>query len=160
MSTELTDSIGMSDQSKYWRDASVKLLGWGTTILAGIALIAFNDSQKYELIWPLHPRDRYRAIVLLIFVFVYGVAWFLGSRWIYKRHLTTNIDSTVLPWRVVQIYLLVVILSMWLLALATTLRSRPPQPEPMKICHSEISFSTRGSLLLLPDTAQPVTRAA
>lgn len=105
----------------YWRDMSIKLASWGTGILIVVAGWAFFKSQEFGLFDYLHPRERLRALALLVFAFGGTVSWYIALRWIYKRHLSTGVDGTVISWWLVRTYAVVVILCTWLLALITAI---------------------------------------
>lgn len=100
----------------YWRDAAMKLAGWGTGILVVVAGWAIFQSQLFELKVGAHDRDQLRAIALLIFAYGGTAAWFCALKWIYRTHLTEGIDATVLEWRFVRAYAVVVTVCTWLLA--------------------------------------------
>lgn len=100
----------------YWRDTAMKLAGWGTGILFAVASWAMFQSQLFELKPEAHDREKIRAIVLLLFAYGGTIAWYFALRWIYQRHLAEGIDETVLEWRFIRAYTIVVSLCTWALA--------------------------------------------
>jgi len=52
--------------------------------------------------------NRMRAIALLIFVIVFCLCWYLAVKWIYDRHLSNETDGTVLPYKTVRNFVLVI----------------------------------------------------
>lgn len=100
----------------YWRDAALKLAGWGTGILIVVAGWAMFQSEMFELKAGAHDKLKLRAIALLIFAYGGTIAWYLSLRWIYRHHLLEGVDATVIEWRFVRTYAVVVTVLTWLLA--------------------------------------------
>ena len=100
----------------YWRDAAIKLAGWGTGILIAVAGWAIFHSDLFELRLGAHDREKLRAVALLVFAYGGTITWFFALRWIYKTHLSEGSDATVLDWRFMRAYVVGVTACTWLLA--------------------------------------------
>lgn len=102
----------MDEIKKYWRDKVMQLLGWGTAAFVAVAVWSIDKSDKFEL-GPLADDTSdlgniIRAIALLLFAIAFGPTWFHAVRWIYARHLSQKIDDTVLPWKPVRNYTIII----------------------------------------------------
>ncbi len=106
----------MDEVKKYWRDSVMKLAGWGTGILVVVAGWAMFQSQLFELKPGAHDREQLRAVALLVFAYGGTVAWILALRWVYKNHLSEGTDATVVEWRFMRTYAIVVTVCTWMLA--------------------------------------------
>ena len=90
----------------------MQLLGWGTAALVADAGWSVTVSEKFE-IGPRasgsnDPGNVIQAIALLLFAVVFGLAWFNAVRWIYGRHLSRDTDDTILPWKPVRNYVIII----------------------------------------------------
>ena len=103
----------MDDVKVYWRDRAIQLVGWGTAAFVAIAGWTLDKSGRFEL-GPFagdshDPGNRLRAIGLLLFAVAFPPAWYGAVRWIYEHHLSHNTDDTVLPWRYIRRYMILIV---------------------------------------------------
>jgi hypothetical protein len=110
----------MDEVKKYWRDAAIKLLGWGTGSLIVVSGWALTISDRFE-IGPFADGTAgggsgTRAIALLFFAIGFGVSWYFAVRWIFVKHLSKDVDASVLPWSLVRLFLLVIISLLWIVS--------------------------------------------
>lgn len=109
----------MDEVKKYWRDAAITLLGWGTGSLIVVSGWALTISDRFEIgPWADSSAggNGTRAIALLFFAFGFGVSWYSAVRWIFVKHLSKDVDASVLPWSLVRLFLFVIISILWIVS--------------------------------------------
>ena len=90
----------MSDVQVYWRDRVTNLLQWGAAlfiIFAGWAVDHQNVFQLLDTSWPEQRDQIMAAIGLLVATILYAPLLPLSMAHIYRKHLSTGTDTTVLP---------------------------------------------------------------
>ena len=116
----------MDESKKYWRDKVAQLLGWGLAALVTISAWSLNESELFEL-GPLAGNTHdlgnvIRAVVLLLFAVTFPFVWFGVIRWIYTTRLSEGIDDTVLPWKFVKSFVVLVSFLMLMVSALVALR--------------------------------------
>ncbi len=114
------------DAREYWRDRLTSLLGWGTAFALLVCGWLVQYGPEIEL---LRPKDAVmgakaeaeyavawkRAMFLITLAPVWLGAWAAACLTIHKRFLARSDDATVLPFKLVRFY--VVLLSLGLYAI-------------------------------------------
>ena len=103
----------------------MQLLTGGFAVLVVIAGWSISETEKFEL-GPFadNNEDRgsvLRAVALILFVASFVLAWFKSVKWIYTRHLSSDTDGTILSWKIVRKYMLIISLIIIIITLLVTL---------------------------------------
>src|SRR5215470_3999477 len=92
----------MDKIKEYWRDRLVQLLSWG--IASFVILIGWLLSSGSTFDYWGSPAERGHACTLAILApTIYG-AWLWSLHSIHRRWLSTDVDETVLPYKIVISY--------------------------------------------------------
>ena len=92
----------MNKVQEYWRDRLVQLLSWG--IASFFILIGWLLSSGASFDYWGKPYERGHACTLGILAPVIYGTWLWSLHYIHRRWLSTDVDETVLPYKIVMIY--------------------------------------------------------
>ena len=106
----------MTEVQKYWRDKLLNLLILGGGFVFILGGWSISEAHRFTLF--VQPgiygeaADLYRSIGLIVIVVSFSLIWMSAIRWIYKTHLSENVDATVLPVKMVRIYSWMIVLTL------------------------------------------------
>ena len=101
----------IDESRKFWRDMTLRLLGWGTAFTLLVAGYTIKDHESFELgiLWSeaCDQDDILRAAGLLAFASLFAFGLPCVIHMIYKRRLTDPRHPAIIPSRIAFGYALI-----------------------------------------------------